>query len=147
MHAAFIFTGACNQNRYKNTIGFIPTVLFQVTVALRKQLDYLEPLLYNGEGPISTTDADLDTYHCGDFLNLVKTTSILPLPSPGAIPNLTNWEAGILKSIEDYLHDKIILRRNRRMTKKICSLLQKPRNETYLFALGAGKLYDLCLCE
>jgi hypothetical protein len=107
-------------------------------VALKKLLDYLEPLAKDENGPISTTDSNLETYHCGDFLNLVQTSSVLPLPSLSKMSNLTTWEADILTGINKYLLSKIVLRRNRRMTKKICSILSQPRNGTYLFAMGAG---------
>ncbi|XP_019852812.1 PREDICTED: metalloprotease TIKI homolog isoform X1 [Amphimedon queenslandica] len=113
-------------NRLNNT---------KVFVALRKLLDYLEPL---ADGPISSTDSDLETYNCGDFKSLVSARPILPLPSSSKLPNLTSEEAGDLESINEFLVSQIVYRRNRRMSKTIMSLLSRQRNETYLFAIGAG---------
>lgn len=113
-------------NRLNNT---------KVFVALNKLLDYLEPL---ADGPISSTDSDLETYNCGDFKSLVSARPILPLPSSSNLPNLTSEEAGDLESINEFLVNQIVYRRNRRMSKKIMNLLSRQRNETYLFAIGAG---------
>lgn len=105
-------------------------------VALTKQLEYLESL---PDGPISSTDSHITTYQCGDFLNLVQSTSILPLPSHSKLQNLTSSEAQILTDINTSLEKQVILRRNRRITNKIRTLLKQKRNATYMFALGAGK--------
>ena len=115
-------------------------------MALRKQLDYLEPLAYTSDGPISSTDSDLETYNCGDFHSLVETTPILPIPSISNISNLTSEEAKDLQDINDYLTNQLVYRRNRRMSRKIESLLKSTRNETYLFALGAGENFNVKSC-
>ena len=112
-------------------------------MALHKQLDYLEPLAYTSDGPISSTDSDLETYNCGDFRSLVETTPILPIPSISNISNLTSEETKDLQDINDYLTNQLVYRRNRRMSKKVESLLKSTRNETYLFAFGAGENFKV----
>ena len=110
-------------------------------IALNKQLDYLEPLATSADGPPSTEDQDIDTYQCGDFETLVKTESILPLPSLANMSNLTVQESDAILEMNEYLEKQLIFRRNRKMTRYIQSLLHNPsRNETSFFAIGAGKI-------
>ena len=110
-------------------------------IALNKQLDYLEPLATSADGPPSREDQDIDTYQCGDFETLVKTESILPLPSLANMSNLTVQESEAILEMNEYLEKQLIFRRNRKMTRYIRSLLCNPsRNETSFFAIGAGKI-------
>ncbi len=86
---------------------------------------------------------------CGDFKKLVSSTSFLPLPPLDNItmtsPTLTPNETAVLHSVEDYLWNQMVLRRNRRMANSIHSLLSNTRNKTYFVALGAGKSVDFKL--
>ena len=104
---------------------------------MNKQLDILEPQVVNTAGPPSTTDRDVNIYRCGDFNHLVQTQLLLPVPVKNS--NMTANEREILLSMNKYLEKQLVLRRNRKITKKITSLLeQQQRNSTYFIALGAG---------
>ena len=111
-------------------------------MALRKKLDYLEPLALRENGPPSSEDKHVKTYFCGDFEKLVQTTDILPLPK-GSL-NMTTAEAQAINSMNAYLKKQIIFRRNRKMTRAIMKMLENEnRNETAFFAVGAGKTAKL----
>ncbi|XP_064385955.1 metalloprotease TIKI homolog [Halichondria panicea] len=112
----------------------------KVELALRVQLDYLEGQL--AISPDKDQESNIYTYRCGDFKKLVLSTSFLPLPPLDNItvtsPTLTPNETAVLHSVEDYLWNQMVLRRNRRMANSIHSLLSNTRNKTYFVALGAG---------
>ena len=116
----------------------------QVELALKVQLDYLEPMVKeNSQGPVVSAEEEIDTYRCGDFASLVSSAPFLPLPSLSNITDTSSWlteeQVSTLKNTEDYLWGQMVVRRNRKMTKQIDALLKRQRNVTYFFALGAGK--------
>ena len=115
----------------------------QVELALRVQLDYLEPMVSeDSPGPLVSNEDNIHTYRCGDFASLVSSTPFLPLPSMDNITATSSWlnaeQLAMLKNTESYLWGQMVVRRNRKMAKAISALLQKKRNLTYFFALGAG---------
>ena len=117
---------------------------FQVELALKVQLDYLEPMVQEASsGPAVSVEEDIEIYRCGDFANLVSSTPFLPLPSLDNITDTSSWlsegEMTMLKNTENYLWGQMVVRRNRKMAKAIDALLKKERNVTFFFALGAGE--------
>ena len=112
-------------------------------LALRVQLDYLEPMVSESSpGPVASNEGNIHTYRCGDFASLVSSTPFLPLPSMDNINATSSWlstqQIATLENTESYLWGQMVTRRNRKMAKAIHALLQKTRNLTYFFALGAG---------
>lgn len=76
---------------------------------------------------------------CGDFVNHIKRTSFLPFPLVDNITsNLTSQEVATLRSVEDYLWQQMVVKRNRKMTQRINTLLRSQRNHTFFLGLGAG---------
>ena len=119
-------------------------LLFQVELALKVQLDYLEPMVRErSQGPAVSIEDDIETYRCGDFASLVSSTPFLPLPSLDNITETSSWlsegEMALLKDTEKYLWGQMVVRRNRKMANAIDALLKKQRNVTFFFALGAGQ--------
>lgn len=110
----------------------------QVELALRVQLDHLEQLASNSDGPQGSVERDINTYRCGDFEGLVYSQTILPLPPLDNITNITSQERAVLQDIDRYLMGQMVTRRNRKMVQHLDALLQSKRNITYFFALGAG---------
>lgn len=115
-------------------------LITQVIVALRKQLDYLEPLTELDNGPPSHQDDYVKTFFCGNFESLVQTTEILPLPSVSNMSDITTTETNIINGLNEYLRKQIVYRRNRRMVKYLEKVFNnKTRNQTSFFAVGAGE--------
>ena len=122
----------------------IHILVIQVELALRVQLDYLEPMVReSSHGPDISIEEDIHAYRCGDFASLVSSTPFLPLPSLDNITATSSWlsrqELDTLRSTENYLWGQMVVKRNRKMAKAIDALLKKQRNKTYFFALGAGE--------
>ena len=117
-------------------------------MALRVQLDYLEPMVAeSSQGPLTSAERDIHAYRCGDFASIVSSTPFLPLPSLDNITTTSSWlndsEMSTLRNTEKYLWGQMVVRRNRKMAKAIDALLKRERNITYFFALGAGENSDV----
>ena len=105
----------------------------------------------DSQGPVVSSEKDIHAYRCGDFASIVSSTPFLPLPSLDNITATSSWlsdnEIDTLKNTEKYLWGQMVVRRNRRMTKAIEALLKRPRNVTYFFALGAGEISTVKVCQ
>ena len=117
-------------------------------MALRVQLDYLEPMVAeSSQGPLTSAERDIHAYRCGDFASIVSSTPFLPLPLLDNITTTSSWlndsEMSTLRNTEKYLWGQMVVRRNRKMAKAIDALLKRERNVTYFFALGAGENSDV----
>ena len=69
---------------------------------------------------------------------LIESESILPLPPLSNISNITPEEVAVVEEVELMLYNRLITRRNRRMTKAIDALLKRQRRDVVYIAIGVG---------
>lgn len=100
------------------------------------QLDVLEPQVVDASGPASMINRDVNIYRCGDFKRLAQSQLLLPVPTN--MSSLGVEERQALRSMNSFLQKQLVLRRNRRITKKLVTWLGQSRNSSYFIALGAG---------
>lgn len=65
---------------------------------------------------------------------------LLPIPPLDNITNATGEERTVLEDMNRYLLNQLVVRRNRKMSRRLHALLSSSRNITYFIALGAGNV-------